>query len=194
MVLFVTPRRCQAADQWPKTIFAAGNVVIKIYQPKILNYTDSTVESTFVIAVTDLEDDDPIFGVAWVKAFVRTDTAAGVARIRRVHVYDLKLSGDTDPVDIRDVATSINRNMRLVVLSYPLDSMRASFAAQQEDIGYVAADTGKKTPVIFYRTRPAVLVLIDGVPRLQRNARWGLDAVENSAFVIVKGKDGRSYL
>jgi hypothetical protein len=69
-----------------------------------------------------------------------------------------------------------------------------STRCQIQNIGYTERDTVKKPSVIFYRTHPAVLVLIDGTPRLQRNAQWDVDAVLNSPFVIVKDKDEKFYL
>lgn len=48
--------------------------------------------------------------------------------------------------------------------------------------------------MVYYRTRPTTLVLIDGAPKLKWNERWGVEEVANSAFVIVKDADGKFYL
>ena len=61
------------------------------------------------------------------------------------------------------------------------------------DIGAAGAGGGA-VPEIIYRTQRSMLVLIDGEPILERNKRWGLDAVVNSPFVIVRGSDGKFYL
>jgi hypothetical protein len=58
----------------------------------------------------------------------------------------------------------------------------------------MARDTGAGVPDILYRPRRSMLVQIDGEPVLQRNERWGLDAVVNSPFVILRGSDGKFYL
>ena len=39
-----------------------------------------------------------------------------------------------------------------------------------------------------------MLVLIDGEPKIQSNSTYGVDAVVNSPFTIVKNNDGRFYL
>ena len=190
MVLLLAINPCQAADKWPKNIITGHNLVIKLYKPHVLNYTDSAVQSRFIISVTDPDDDDPIFGVVWATAAVKMDSVKRLARIRWVHVDDVRFSDDTSRADIRCVTVAITNNMARVVRDYALDSLAASAArSQQEEVEYTAVDTGKRASVIFYRTRPTVLVLIDGAPRLQWNSQWGVNVVENSPFVIVKDKD-----
>jgi hypothetical protein len=78
-------------------------------------------------------------------------------------------------------------------MSYSVDRLHSPVAEDPRDIAYIEKDTAK-APVIFYRTRPTVLVLIDGTPRLQRNQRWDIDVVGNSPFLIVKDKDEKFYL
>lgn len=195
LVLLLTSDPTQAADKWPKNIITGHYLVIKLYKPHVLNYTDSTVRSRFIISVSNLYDDeDPIFGVVWTTAAVKMDSAKRLAKIRWVRVDDMRFSDDTSADDIRRLTTAIDDNMPRVVRGYSLDSLAASAARSREEIEYTVADTGKKAPVIFYRTRPTVLVLIDGAPRLQWNPQWDVNVVENSPFVIVKDKDEKYYL
>src|SRR6202012_3409045 len=183
MVFFLTTiTPCQAADKWPKNIITGHNLVIKPYNPRLLKYTDSTVETRFTIAVTDPDDDDPIFGVVWATAAVRMDSAKRLARIRWVRVDDMRFAEDTSRDDVRRLTVAIDNNMPRVIGAYDLDSLKAPAVKQQENIEYTAIDTGKKAQVVFCRTRPTVLVLIDGAPRLQWNPQWGVNAVENSPF------------
>ena len=193
LVLLLTGTRCQAADIWPKTITAINGTVIKIYKPQILNYTDSTVQSRFVFAVMDADEADPIFGTAWETASVTTDAVKRLVRINKVRVDELLLPDDTSPEDRRFLSGLLEFRMPGII-SFPLDSLIKSFSEQQQDIAYTDRDTVKEPPVILYRTQPTALVLIDGPPRLQRNAQWDVDAVVNTPFVIVKDKDGNFYL
>jgi hypothetical protein len=202
MALFLTFPHCQAAGKWPKTIITTERVVIRIYKPELLDYTDSTVGSRSVISVMDREGDDPIFGTIWTTAWVTWDTAKKLATIRSLHVDEMILPDDTLRDDIRYLTRVIEFRIPMI-MSYSPVSLGTPLAERREqDIPYTEKDTPTPVtppalatpPVIYYRTRPTALVLIDGAPRLKRNERWGVDVVENSAFVIIKDSDDKFYL
>jgi hypothetical protein len=193
LVILLTGTRVLAADGWPKAILTVNGTMIKMFEPQILHITDSTIESRFVISITGNEDDDPVFGVVRVTAKVKIDTAARLARIESAHVDELTIRDDTSREDILYLSGIIEFRMPLI-MSYPLDKIKVSLAGQQRDAAYANKDTVKKMPVIYYTTRPTVLVLIDGTPKLQPNERWGVDVVVNSPFVIVKDRDEQFYL
>lgn len=201
IALFLTIPRCQAANKWPKTIVTTNRVVIRIYKPEIINYSDSTVESRSVISVMDWAGDDPIFGTMWSTAKVSWDTAQKLARIRSLHVDNMILPDDSSPDDIRYLSGVIEFRMPLIMSYTPIRRRKAPAERQQPtaEPDQAAADPYTESdksapPVIYYRNQPTALVLIDGAPRLQRNEQWGLDVVENSAFVIVKDRDEKYYL
>lgn len=194
MALFMTITPCQAAYRWPKSINTTNGTEIKLYKPQILNYTGSTIQSRFVIAVMSNDQNDPVFGTIWTTAAVTTDSAKRLASINSVHVDYIIVRGDTSREDIRFWSAAIEYHMARVIRSYPLDTVMASLAEQQQDMAYTDMDTVKNAPVIIFRTRPTALVLIDGAPQLLKNEAWGVDAVTNSPFVIVQDKDRGFYL
>src|SRR5690606_32030609 len=49
-------------------------------------------------------------------------------------------------------------------------------------------------PKVIYSNVPSILVLIDGEPKFQHNSEWGVDAVVNTPFAIVRHSNGRYYL
>ena len=49
-------------------------------------------------------------------------------------------------------------------------------------------------PKVIYTSKPSILVLIDGTPKLQTNNNLGVETVVNSPFTIVKNNDEHFYL
>ncbi len=191
MVLLMS--HCQAEHKWTKTIITTDRVVIRIYKPAILGYTDSTLISRSVISVMDWAEDDPIFGTIWTTAKVTWDPAKKLATIRSLHVDDMILPDDTLRDDIRYLTGVIEFRIPVIMSYSPVERVLSVADRHRQDIPYTQKDT-TKPPVIYYRAQPTALVLIDGTPRLKRNEQWGVDVVENSAFVIVKDADGKFYL
>ncbi len=58
----------------------------------------------------------------------------------------------------------------------------------------LSKDLNNTAPRIIYTNKPALLVMIDGQPKLQTNKDWNLDVVVNTPFTIVKNNDGLYYL
>jgi len=180
-----------STKSWPKSIITANGTVIDLYQPQVLSFDGTSMKARSVISVIAGDDEDPVFGVAWTTSAVSVDSS-GVA-IRSVQVDDLRLTGDTDRSDKDFVSAAMEVYIPWVVKSMPVAEVRQSLQDGQRETA-LAGDSSIPAPIILYRTAATALVLIDGEPRLEKNERWGVDAVVNSRDVIVKDKDGKYYL
>ena len=181
----------RAQDTWPKSIVTAAGTVINLYQPQVLSFDGTSLKSRSVISVIEGPDDDPLFGVAWTTSVVRVDSSD--LAIQSVSVDELRLTGDTDRSDKDFVSAAMEVYIPWVVKTIPVAEVRQSMQDGQLETA-LAVDSSVPAPIILYRNKPTALVLIDGEPRLEKNEHWGLDAVVNSRFVIVKDKDSKYYL
>src|ERR1700722_14760266 len=77
-----TPQMGANDSPWPKTILTSNGTVINLYEPQVLSYTGTTLQSRSVISVLGPDDDDPLFGVAWTTATVTADTATKEVSIK----------------------------------------------------------------------------------------------------------------
>jgi hypothetical protein len=186
------PAQIQSQPQWPVAIMTSNGTVVNLFQPQILSYSGNTLKSRSVISVKNPDDDDPLFGVAWTTASTAADSATGAVSLQSVIVDDLQLAEDTDQADKDFVSAAMEVYMPWVVKAIPLSEIQSSIQ-QDEKLRQLANDTSGPAPVVLYRSVPSALVLIDGEPRFAMNERWGLKTVVNSKFVIVEGKDGKSY-
>ena len=186
----------QAQTEWPKTVLTANGTVINLFQPQVFSYSKdlNLVKSRSVISVQDAGADDPVFGVAWMTVSVSADAAGVQLEIQWVRVDELRIPDDTGRTENAFISAALEIYSPWVVKSIPEKEVQASLELGRQE-AVLAGDSVGVAPVkIFYETSPTALVLFDGEPRLERNERWGLDAVVNTRSVVVKGTDGNFYL
>jgi hypothetical protein len=145
-----------------------------------------------VISVQGDGQADPVFGTQWAVADVSTDEASHKVLIRSVRVPNLKLASDSNDARTNYLKTVLESQMTDVVPSLDLDKVNGSIARVAEEKRQ-ASKLNNDAPDIIYANQPSMLVLIDGEPKWQTNPDWGLDAVVNSPFTIVR-QDGMVFL
>jgi len=183
----------QAQPEWPKSIITAGGTVIDLYSPRVVSWSDDVVRWHSVMSVRHVGSDDPVYGAAWISAMVNRDSAARQLLVRSVHVDRLRIPDDTDRADNDFISTAMEVYTPWVLGSIP-EPVDGGGGLAANAGGGIAADAGAGRTKIYYATAPTVLVLIDGAPRLEMNAHWGLPAVVNTHRVIVRGPDSNFYL
>ena len=94
---------------------------------------------------------------------------------------------------ISGLKTTLESQLPQAAGDISLDEVLSSIDQNQQETK-LSKDLNNDAPKVFYVTRPSILVLIDGEPKLQQNNDWGLETVMNSPFTIVKNNDGRFYL
>ncbi|UCG87621.1 MAG: carbohydrate-binding family V/XII, partial [Gemmatimonadota bacterium] len=125
----------------------------------------------------------PVFGVVWLTARVETDRDT-----RMVDVLDVTVDNVRFP-DITEDQERLLRNL----LEYELPSWNMSIsldrlltALELAEREQIAADAlNMDPPVILFSQTPAILVTIDGEPRLHDVGASSLKRVINTAFTII---------
>lgn len=181
-----------AQEEWPKTITASDGSTIKIYQPQPESFAGNVFRFRSAISVQS-GGAEPVFGTFWSVASVETDKDARRINIISAKVPNLKLSAETDDNKINFLKTALETQIPNSGFSLPLDQVLSSLELRTEE-KKLSKDLNNTPPKIIYTNKPSILVLIDGTPKLQHNNEWGVDAVVNSPFTIVKNTDGNYYL
>ncbi len=182
-----------AQEGWPKTISASDGSTVKIYQPQPESFSGNVFRFRSAMSVQSAGQGEPVFGTFWSVASVETDKDARRINIISAKIPNLKLSGDTDDNRINYLKTLLETQIPTAGFNLPLDQVLASLELRTEE-KKLSKDLNNAPPKIIYTNKPSILVLIDGTPKLQHNNDWGIDAVVNSPFTIVKNTDGNYYL
>jgi hypothetical protein len=183
----------KAQDDWPKVITASDGTVIKVYQPQPESFSGDILKFRAAFSLQNADNQDPVFGTFWSVATVETDRDARRINILSAKVPNLKLAADTDVNRISYLKTVLESEIPQASFNFPLDQVLSSLEMKTEE-KKLSKDLNNNPPKIIYTKRPSILVLIDGEPKLQHNDNWGVDAVVNTPFTIVKNKDGNYYL
>lgn len=188
---FFTAVSAQSSGNWPQKTISSNGTTIKMYEWQPESYTSGTLKARAAISITENGKSDPVFGVAWLEAEMQGSN--NQLRVRSVRVNTVKLPGEQSQDHINSIQQALERDIPNWDISFTNDELNASLK-QFERQENLAQTINNAPPEIIYSQQPSVLVSIDGNPKLQMNEEWGVEAVVNSPFTIIKNKDGNFYL
>jgi len=182
----------QSAETWPKSLETADGALLKIYQPEPETLKGQALTFRAAISVTEKGMIDPVFGTFWGTGTIATDRDDRQILFTALAINDIRIPRDSAPDRLNYIRATIQSGFPAAAGEVPLDVVLTSLN-QQMDEARLSRSLNTQPPVILFANRPSVLVTIDGTPRFEENKHWGLDAVINTPFTIVKDKDGKIY-
>jgi hypothetical protein len=182
-----------AQDQWPKSLNASDGSLIRIYEPEPESFQGNVLKGRAAFSILTKGATEPVFGTFWAVANVETDRDNRMVHIVSVKVPNLKLAHDSTNIKVDFLKTELEAGIPTLNIDLSLDALLASLdmGTQEQSL---SKDLNTAPPKVIYQTKPSLLVLIDGQPILKPNRDWGVDAVVNSPYTIVRNTDGQFYL
>ncbi len=175
----------KAQNDWPKTINATNGSIIKMYQMQPESFTGNQLKYRSAFSVQSNPSADPTFGTFWALATVETDRDNRVLSILSVKIVNIKSSDDSDVDHLNTIKYELENQLPSIANDLQLEPILASLDMRTEE-KKVSKGLNNNPPRIIYSDHPSLLVLIDGTPKTQYNADWGVNVVVNSPFTIVK--------
>lgn len=180
-----------AQDNWPKTTTTSEGTIIKLYQWQPESFADNTLKAHAAISVLENGKSEPVFGVAWLNA--TTENQGDQVRVKSIYITNIKLPGESDEGKLESLANTIEDKVPSWDIEFANKELQASLDLNKQQTS-LAGQINNTPPKVIYTNVPSILVSIDGAPKLQANKDWGVDAVVNTPFVLVKNRDDRFYL
>ena len=174
---------------WPRTV-QSNSETIEIYQPQVDKWEGGKLEARAAMVVTEKDEVRAIYGVVDFSARTTLDQSK-----RLVTLYDLEVTNANFPAAKGQEAAYSERATKALAqwnLTIALDRLLADLAIVQSEARTNDA-LGVSPPQIYVRTNPAVLVLIDGKPVLQKVSDTSLLRVINSPATIVLEPSSGTY-
>ncbi|MEL7447585.1 MAG: carbohydrate-binding family V/XII [Pseudomonadota bacterium] len=172
---------------WPQELTADNGAVIVIYQPQIETFSGNSLEGRAAVSVKSEETGGaPVFGAIWFQAKIDTDRDTRSALIRDVDVADVRFADATD-AQKESLAKFIEGRIEGSAFPISVDQVLTDL----DTAGGADAELKHDAPEIMLSTVPALLVSIDGEPRLEKIDGSKYERVVNTPFLIVK--DGSDY-
>jgi hypothetical protein len=179
-----------AQDKWPKSLQHQNGTVI-MYQPQLDNMKDDQLTAYAAVSFQKKGWKQPMFGAVWLTARVVTDRDKRMATIDQVKVTDIKFP-DAKPEQLEAGKQFLNTEMQNWSFPISLDRLVASLEAVEKR-RTIDEDLKNNPPQIIFKDHPAVLVLLDGEPKLLPIPDSKLMRVANTPFAMVYDPQAKTY-
>src|SRR5262245_16139209 len=167
---------------WPREIdHAKGRIVI--YQPQVESLEGDLLKSRCAVSFTAKGKTEPVFGAMWVSAKLSTDRDAGTATLDSVAVTRVRFPEST-PAQEKEFAAVVEDAIPKWNLTVSLDRLKSALAAVQEEQKSAEALKADPPKILVEKER-AVLILIDGEPRIKPIEKTPYERVINTPVALV---------
>jgi hypothetical protein len=177
-------------DAWPKR-FTHPKATVIMYQPQLEDMKGDKLTAYAAVSVQKKDWKQPVFGAVWLAGRVETNRDTRMATIDQVKITDAKFPEAT-PEQLEKLKTFLNEEFQDWSTTISLDRLLASLEMVEKAH---AQDAGLKNqpPKVIFKSHPAVLVLLDGEPKLLPIPDAKLMQVANTPFVMVYDPAAKTY-
>jgi len=195
-IILISSFNVFAADEeagWPREIEKKGYKII-FYQPELEYYddNDNILQGRMAVSIKE-KNGEPIFGAAWFKTFVNTDFDTRTVSFEDVEFTDAKFP-DIEEEQIEKLKKIVTKEVGKWDLVMSMDRFMVSLD-EINNPGDVMDNYNNTPPKIYYRSEPAVLIMVDGGPTLKPTDDSKLMYVVNTPYLMVlDSKKGKYYL
>ena len=175
---------------WPKVLSGEKGEIL-VYQPQLESLEGNRLEARSAVSVKMAGESELVFGAIWLSCDLSTDQETRMATLERVRITATRFP-DVDEDKVEQLSRYLEQEIPEWDLVFSIDQLVASLDGASGTAGVLDA-LNDDPPVIFQRTVPTVLVLVDGDPILADLEGYELKYVVNSAFFIVQDKTAGTY-
>ena len=167
---------------WPREIDTPNGTVV-IYQPQPEKFNDNRLEGRAAVAIELKDSKEPVFGAVWFKARLDTDRAERTATVEDVSVTQVRFP-EQDEEKAKKLKALLEKEIPKWNLPISMDRLMTTLE-QAETREKAAERISTDPPKILFVNEPAVLITLDGEPRLQPEDGTELMRVINTPFTIL---------
>ena len=190
MLLSLAAKAQEADGGWPRTIQFEG-LQIQVYQPQVDHWEGGKLQDRVAVVIVD--GSQSLYGTVWLSGKTSIDQEK-----RLVTLYDIEVSkatfpaaGDRESAYVAKVTKALQYWQTVIAL----DRLLADIAITHSEEKSEGEPLSNDPPTIFVRETPAVLILIDGEPSLQKDPDSGFMRVINTpALMVLDSSSGQYYL
>lgn len=179
-----------AQDAWPKRFEHPKGTVV-MYQPQLEEFKDDKLTARAAVSVKTKAMKAPVFGAVWLSGRVLIDRDTRMATIDAVKVTEAKFP-EAKPEQLEKLKTFLNTEISGWSVPISLDRLLAALEVVEKEH---AGDRGLKNepPKIIFVSHPAVLVPLDGDPKLLPVPKSSLMRVANTPFIMLYEPAAKTY-
>src|ERR1051325_9749941 len=177
---------------WPRRSTLGSNS-IAVYQPQIEDWTGNSFAARAAVAITQGSSKQPLYGVLWFSARADIDKINRLVTLSDFRVKKINIPLAPDKASAIEVALQARVAKRGEVIA--LDRLLMDMAIKAAATNDATYEVKNDPPKIYFSTRPAILVLIDGTPVFRQIKDTRLERVINTRGLVVRDpSSGKTYL
>ena len=176
---------------WPIEIESEDGFITTLYQPQLESFEANILEGRMAVTIKPPEK-EMIFGAVWFKARMSTDLDNRTVLLEKMDIIKTHFPGMVNEENISKFSELLSAEMESWNLEMSLDRILASLN-EVENLKQLSDQINNDPPAIYFRTSPAILIMIDGEPILKKDEDSGLEYVVNTPFFIVKDTKKEDY-
>ncbi len=177
---------------WPRK-FAIGANSVAVYQPQIEEWFGNSLSARAAIAITENQGKQPLYGVLWFSARAEVDKINRLVTLSDFKITKLNIPMAPDKAAAFQIAFQARAAKQDQVIA--LDRLLADMAINHATTNSTSYEVKNDPPQILFSTRPAILVLIDGIPVLRPVPDTSLERIINTRTLLLREQSsGKFYL
>jgi len=181
----------EADFSWPIEIESEDGFVTTLYQPQLESFHEDILEGRMAVTIKPPEK-ELIFGALWFKARMATDKENRTVVLEKMDIIKTHFPDIVDEEKSSSFTKLLSSEMESWNLEMSLDRILASMA-EVENLKVLSDEINNDPPSIYFRTSPAVLMMVDGEPILKEDEETKIEYVVNTPFFMVKDPKKEKY-
>jgi len=191
MVVSSWPQQVGADDiEWPREI-RTPEADIVIYQPQLETFDGNKLTARAAVSVTKKDAGEPVFGAIWLASRVSIDRDERLVTFLATNVTDLRFP-HADPAKLKQLKSILESRVPAEPLRLSLDRLLTMLELVEGE-KRAAEKLNTTPPKILLVNHPAVLITIDGEPRLTMIEDSKLMRVVNTPYLIAYDPSTKTY-
>src|SRR5215831_3166333 len=176
------------AEGWPRT-FTNGADTFTVYQPQVDKWEGDRIDLYSAVEAKAGTDSPPRYGVVWFWARTEVDKVNRLVALDQLKITSIKfpLAHEKE----MELTKLLEQKFANATKTISLDRLEAQLDTDNERIKSI--EVKNDPPKIIISTRPALLVLIDGLPQLREVPGVKLQRVINTRSIILFETDKKLY-
>src|SRR3974390_1507928 len=177
-----------SGEGWPRTMTSGADTFL-IYQPQVEKWDGNRVELYSAVEMKTGKEGAAKYGVVWFSARTEVDKVNRLVTLDQVQLAKVKFPVAHEKE--AELTALLQKKFPGATKTISLDRLEAMVDASDEQISKV--EVKNDPPKVIFSPKPALLVLVDGLPQLRDLPGVNLQRVINTRAVILFDNDKKKY-
>ena len=182
----------EAEAAWPREFNSSQGKVV-LYQPQPQKLEGNKVTGVSAFSLLPTGKTEPVFGALFFEARLNLDRDSRAYAMESLAIPNIKFSGEQKDLDPEKVKAALIQEAKGWKIQGSMDQLTTTIEANAEELSKVKQNFKNDPPRIITVSKPTVLILIDGDPKLKDIQNTQLQHVANSPYTIFLNKADRQY-